>query len=176
MHRSTSYFIYIRCSKQLTYISKTPMAISSLWKQIETIIPTKDAPNITNRIFAFRLFVLLSSVACSLFTIKIASTNNTNVQSNIAIADIYNTHCSTLLIVLLISNIGETLHFFICIMHIYIILLYLTYVKNALISSIILFPMFNVIYGSTPVENLILLLYFLINLSTISGLNFDLSK
>lgn len=148
------------------------MVTISSWKQIETIIPTNDVTNTTNRILAFRL----SSVPCSLFTTKIASINNTNILSDIVILDIFNIHCITLLIVLLISNIGETLHFFICIMHIYIILLYLTYVKNALISSIILFPMFNVIYGSTPVENLILLLYFLINLSTISGLNFDLSK
>ena len=163
-----SYFIYIRCSKQLTYMSNTPMVTISSWKQIETIIPTNDVANIANINFAFRLFFITHIAA--------ASTNNTNILSDIAIADVYTTHCSILLIVLLISNIGETLHFLICIMHIYIILLYLTYVKNALISSIILFPMFNVIYGSTPVENLILLLYFLINLSTISGLNFDLSK
>lgn len=172
LHIVNKKLLHIRCSKQLIYIRNNPIAISSLLEQIERIIPTNDRTNRTNRIFAFRLFVVLFSF----FTTKIASINNTNVAIDIAIADIYNTHCSTLLIVLLISNIGETLHFFICIMHIYIILLYLTYVKNALISSIILFPMFNVIYGSTPVENLILLLYFLINLSTISGLNFDLSK
>ena len=80
------------------------MAISSLWKQIETIIPTSDTANMANKIFAFRLFVVCF--------IKIASTNITKILSDIAIADIYNTHCSTLLIVLLISNIGETLHFY----------------------------------------------------------------
>ena len=53
-------------------------------EQIERIIPTNDRTNRTNRIFAFRLFVVLFSF----FTTKIASINNTNVAIDIAIADI----------------------------------------------------------------------------------------